>query len=151
MGPCNAPSFNFGRPVVCYSLQAEAVGEAERYRWIESQKAGRDLGIAPMRDWVSLHWRGFLRARWVEHLEGHAFWIELDHADFGLLQREFLGCELMREILGMVKKGGENLDILNWAREKGRPMDRVIAILDALNINSRRIECQLVERLSQYH
>lgn len=148
MGPCNAPSLDSDRPYVRHSLQELGMEEARKHRWIESQKAGRDLGDASMRDWVARHWNGYLRARWIEHLEGNAYWIELDHDDFGLLQREFVDCDLMSDILRRVKQGGENLDILNWAIDEKKPMDRVMSILDALNINSRRIECQFAYRLS---
>src|SRR4051812_5440254 len=68
------------------SLHASAAIEARRYKWIESQKAGWDLGEEAVRHWVRELWAGFLRARWMEHLEGRVFWIELDREDFGLLQ-----------------------------------------------------------------
>ena len=52
-----------------------------------------------IRCWVRHHWNGFLREKWLEHLEGRTFWIELDHDDFGLLQRAFRDSELIGEIL----------------------------------------------------
>jgi len=122
--------------------------EAERHKWIESEKAGRDLGEAAMRCWVREHWNGFLRERWLEHLQGWAFWIELDHDDFGLLERAFRGSELIEEILEHLKVGKENLDILNWAIDNHLPMCEVLEFLETLDMNSRRIECQFLSRLS---
>lgn len=131
------------------SVHAEGHVEAQRHKWIESEKAGRDLGEAAIRAWVQCHWNGFLRARWIEHLEGRTFWIELDHDDFGLLQREFQGSLIFDEILWHLKCGWENLDVILWARRRMLPMDEVLAILEQLDINSRRIEFALENRLSQ--
>ncbi len=123
--------------------------EAQRHKWIESEKAGRDLGEWAIRCWVREHWNGFLRDRWIEHLQGRAFWIELDHDDFGLLQRAFQDAPLFHEILDRLKAGQENLDVLNWAIDTDLPMDEVLEILETLDINSRRIECLLELRLSR--
>jgi hypothetical protein len=132
-----------------YSVHERGLLEAMRYKWIESEKAGRDLGETAIRSWVRNHWNGFLRARWIEHLQGRTFWIELDHDDFGLLQGAFQDSDLIDDILGRVKDGQENLEILNWAIGEHLPIGEVIEILEALDINSRRIECLLEVRLSQ--
>ena len=123
--------------------------EAQRHKWIESEKAGRDLGEWAIRCWVRQHWNGFLREKWLEHLEGRTFWIELDHDDFGLLQRSFRDSDLTSEILDRLKSGQENLEVLNWAIDEGLSMREVVEILETLDINSRRIECLLETRLSQ--
>ena len=133
-------------------LYKEFLAEREeilKHKWIESEKAGRDLGEWAIRGWVRQHWNGFLREKWLEHLEGRAFWIELDHDDFGLLQREFRDSALIGEILGRLKAGQENLDVLNWAIDHDLKMQEVLEILETLDINSRRIECLLEARLSQ--
>lgn len=131
------------------SVYAEGREEAERHKWIESEKAGRDLGETAIRWWVQKHWNGFLRARWLEHLEGRAFWIELDHDDFGLLQRAYRDSEIIDEILWRLKCGWENLDVILWTREERLPMHEVLEILEDLDINSRRLEFKLETRLSQ--
>jgi hypothetical protein len=118
--------------------------EADVHKWIESQKAGRDLGEAAIRSWVKNHWWGYLRARWLEHLQGKKFWQELDRGDFGLLQRRFHDQGLLLDrILDRLKAGKENLDILIWAQDWGIPRDPVIEILTALDINSCRLSNQL--------
>jgi hypothetical protein len=131
------------------SVYVEGSHEAQRFKWIESEKAGRDLGESAIRSWIQAHWNGFLRARWLEHLEGRTFWIELDHDDFGLLQRAFQDSELIGEITRRLKCGWENLDILIWAIEDSLRMNEVLLILETLDINSRRIEFQLESRLTQ--
>jgi len=122
------------------SVYADGEQEALRYKWIESEKAGHDLGEAAIRRWVQNHWWGYLRARWLEHLQGKRFWVELDRGDFGLLQRKFHDNTLLLDrILDRLKSGQENLDIICWAHTWGVPMDSVLEILEALDINSRRL------------
>ena len=95
------------------SVYVDGEQEALRYKWIESEKAGHDLGEAAIRRWVQNHWWGYLRARWLEHLQGKRFWVELDRGDFGLLQRKFHDNTLLLDrILDRLKAGQENLDII---------------------------------------
>jgi hypothetical protein len=122
------------------SVYSDCEQEALRYKWIESEKAGHDLGEDAIRLWVKRHWWGYLRARWLEHLQGKRFWVELDRGDFGLLQREFHDNTLLLDrILDRLKSGQENLDIIIWAMNWGLPMTPVLQILEALDINSRRL------------
>src|SRR6516162_11735288 len=98
------------------SVYTESEQEALKYKWIESEKAGKDLGEDAIRRWVKQHWQGYLRARWVEHLQGKCFWVELDRGDFGLLQHEFQDCpQLLDLILDRLKSGQENLHLLSYA------------------------------------
>jgi hypothetical protein len=122
------------------SVYAESEREALEFKWIESEKAGKDLGEDAIRRWVKQHWWGYLRARWLEHLQGKCFWVELDRGDFGLLQREFHDNTLLLDrILDRLKSGQENLDIIVWALKWGLPITPVLQILEALDINSRRL------------
>ncbi len=128
------------RSVEKASVYADGEQEALKYKWIESEKAGCDLGEAAIRRWVQCHWWGYLRARWLEHLQGKRFWVELDRGDFGLLQRKFHDNTLLLDrILDRLKAGQENLDIISWAQTWGIPIDPVLQILEALDINSRRL------------
>ena len=107
------------------------------------RKAGCDLGEAAIRKWVKDHWWGYLRARWIEHLQGKTFWMELDRGDFGLLQRRFQEKALLLDrILDRLKAGQENLHIILWAQDFRIPLDYVLEILEALDINSRRLACK---------
>jgi hypothetical protein len=124
------------------SLHQCAEQEALQFKWIESQKAGHDLGESAIRTWIGQHWRGFLRHRWLEHLQGKTFWIELDQRDFGLLQRAFQSSPLIDTIIDHLKQGSENLDIIQWALKNEIPMGEVHAILLALDINAGRLECR---------
>jgi len=131
-----------------FSVQDEGEEEAKRYKWIESEKAGRDLGEWAILCWMKKHWNGFLRERWLEHLHGRTYWIELDCNDFGLLKRRFRGSALFEQILEKLKAGQENLHIIIWAIENDELMDDVFEILETLDINSRRIEFLIAKRLT---
>jgi hypothetical protein len=122
------------------SVYIDCEREADRFKWIESEKAGCDLGEQAIRRWVKEHWWGYLRARWLEHLEGKQFWEELDRGDFGLLQRRFHENSLLLDrILDRLKAGQENLDIILWGMDWGLNLTDVRDILQALDINSRRL------------
>jgi hypothetical protein len=127
-------------PAERLSVFADSEREAEEFKWIESEKAGRDLGETAIRTWVQYHWHGYLRARWIEHLEGKRYWTELDKGDYGLLKRSFRHHAILLEcILDRLKVGQENLHILLWAAEWQIPFEPVVQILEALDINSRRL------------
>ncbi len=125
------------------SVHEEGLKAALVDRWIQSEKAGRDLGEACVRRWVHDHWNGFLRARWMEHLQGKAYWMELDCIDFGLLRNEFQHDEqLLDRILERMIEGKENLDVIRWAMDWGIPVNKVVNILERLDVNSSRLSCQ---------
>jgi len=128
-------------PSVRLSVHDRGEAEAQEFKWIESEKAGRDLGETAIRTWIGNHWSGFLRHRWLEHLQGKTFWIELDQGDFGLLITAFQSSPLIDPIIEHFKHGRENLDIILWALDQRLPLNEVREILEALDVNSRRIEC----------
>ena len=149
MCQCQPATSEVVRPSIRYSVHERGEAEAQRHKWIESEKAGRDLGSSAILCWIRFHWNGFLRERWLEHLQGRTYWYELDRDDYGLLQRAFRDSEIIDEILQRLKSGQENLDVLNWAIDTNQRMDEVLEILEKLDINSRRIECLLQDRLCQ--
>jgi hypothetical protein len=123
------------------SVYADCQQEALRYKWIESERAGCDQGQDALRRWFQQHWNGYLRARWLEHIQGKRFWVELDRGDFGILQHRFHEDKalLLDRILDRLKVGQENLNVINWAIEWSIPMQEVLEILQVLDINSRRL------------
>lgn len=144
-------------PVMCFPAIPEGVAtfsiyddwerEADIFKWIESEKAGCDLGEECIRQWVNKFWWIYLRARWVEHLQGVRFWLEMDCKDFGLLKREFHDQPILLDrILDRLKSGQENLHIIQWAIDWKIPMEPVMQILRALDVNS----CRLVNRFHTF-
>lgn len=129
------------------SLREESWGEACKERWYQSQKAGCDLGEHALRLWVRQHWQGFLRARWIEHMLGERFWIELGRDEFGILRDTPVDLRpLLDAIITQLKCGAENLDILCWARRKSCPeKEAVRELLRFININAHRFRCHFAD------
>lgn len=122
------------------SVYRDSRREADVFKWIESERAGYDLGETAVKRWVQQHWDGYLRARWIEHLQGKRFWVELDRGDFGLFQHRFQDCQfLLDRILDRLKTGQENLDVILWAIDWNIQIQQVLDVLQSLDINSRRL------------
>ena len=123
------------------SLYAEAYHEAEKHRWIESEKHGQDLGERAILEWYRRYWRAWVRHCHLEHLGGRRCWREFQDYDFGSLYSLILqGDLLVDRILDRLGEGCENLDVLEWAGEWGLPMERVIDILMQVDINRARLD-----------
>ena len=123
------------------SLYEEALREAERHKWIESQKRGRDLGDHAIREWYRLHWPQYCRFRRLEHLRGSCRWAEFNDEPFGHLFSLIVQGDLLADrILDRIYAGYENLGIINWAIDWGLPIDRVLDILAQIDVNRARLE-----------
>ncbi len=123
------------------SLHEEALKEAERHKWIESQKIGRDLGRAALLEWYRIHWPHYCRIKRLEHLQGRRRWLEFDDDHFGQLYMLILeGDLLVDRVLDRFYAGMENLDIICWSFEWGLSVERVVDLLIQLDMNRARLE-----------
>ena len=119
--------------------------EIERHKWIESEKAKRDVGQAAVADWLKRFWWKFCRWRRIEHVEGVHRWYEFAHEDFAKLVRPILENDrLVLVIIEMMKADRRrvinDLEAIEWARDAGVPMERVIKILLDIHINVARLD-----------
>ncbi|MFN0056697.1 MAG: hypothetical protein ACKV0T_31525 [Planctomycetales bacterium] len=122
------------------SIYFEGRREADRHKWIESQKSGHDLGVWAVNDWYSRYWPIFCRLKCLEHLAGIRSWAEFEPEAFGLVGRHLRDEDLLLEmILDRAMTGLENLSILLWAQDWGLPMKRVLYILEQLNLNQAQM------------
>jgi hypothetical protein len=137
---------NSAGSVTRQSLLDRSRTEALVHKWIESEKAGCDLGEAAIKGWVRHHWSGFLRAKWIEHVEGISYWIELEHRDFGLFRTIRHDSAITPEIFELLKRGKENLDIIVWAQNAGHDIEEVLRVLEQFDINRIRLESRLLGR-----
>lgn len=121
------------------SLYEEAFREAERHKWIESQKQGRDLGDRAIREWYRVYWCQYCRCKRIEHQRGSRSWREFSDENFEHLYSLIIAGDLLVDrILDRVYAGQENLEIINWAIDWGMPIDRVLEILSQLDVNRAR-------------
>ncbi len=126
------------------NLFEEASREAYSHKWIESEKSGHDLGDTAIEDWYRHFWNQFVRERWIQHVRGEVYWPELDNNDFAILEREFEDYHpQIDQILAILEKNGENLDIVQWAIENNEDMDLVMQALSRLDLNSHRLMSKL--------
>jgi len=128
-------SVNQGAPK--QSLYAAAVVEADRHKWIVSERLGRDCGYHAWSEWWCQHWAAFCRHRRIEHVSGECHWEEFDDETFGHFYDHVLcGDLLLDRILDRVAAGWENLDIFCWGVDWNLPLDRTRQILEVVNINT---------------
>lgn len=123
------------------SLYQEGYLEADRHKWIESEKQGRDIGEAAIKEWFGKYWLRHCRVRRIEHVIGNRRCLEFQDGPSELLLSLYESGDLLFDlILDRVSHGWENLDVIVWAQDWGLPMDRVHGILLELNINCARLE-----------
>lgn len=124
------------------SIYEEAPLEADRHKWIESQKNGSDLGSRAISDWYTNHWYYFCIGKRIEHLWGNRCWQEFSETHFGFLNsldyEDHLLADRILDRIFLMRM--ENLEIIIWAREWNLELDRVIEILELIDINSARFE-----------
>jgi hypothetical protein len=118
----------------------EADKAIREHKWIESEKAGRDLGVNATRDWIDSYWRTFYRSRLVQHLRGEAFFDEFDTECFGILSERFEEVAgMLNMVLERIKEGAENLDLLRWGYQEHLPRNLLLQVLIAANLNGHRL------------
>lgn len=127
--------------MACLSVLQEGLREAERHKWIESEKQGSDVGPLALGQWYRRYWPHYCRGKCLEHLSGRQHWREFGGDDFGLVPRLLVENDLLLDrILDRILHGHENLDIILWAQDWGLPVDAVLSVLHQLNINRSLLE-----------
>jgi hypothetical protein len=123
------------------SLYEEGLREAQRHKWIESQKCGKDLGDSALTEWYRRYWPIFCRLKCLEHLSGNRNWPEFDPEHFGLIGTLIRHEDLLLEmVLDRAWYGMENLALIIWAQDWGLPIERVLGILEQLNLNRAQLQ-----------
>jgi hypothetical protein len=127
------------RLVVSAPPKPSSIGDLERRALADLAFRTRCSPSEPLGCCVRCFTR-WLRARLVEHWRGERYWEDLDHGDFGLLQRPWHpDATLVADVVALLACGNENLTVIAWALETRRPLDQVVAILTVLDINGRRL------------
>lgn len=124
--------------VVAKSLFRRALLEAERHRYLQSERAGQDVGPEAIDQWHRHYWTLWLRHRWLEHLLGDVRYEEFEAEQYGQLRRLFGSCRLLDEVVEKVRQGAENIDVLVWAAGAGRDLRAVVRMLVEMRVNEIR-------------
>ena len=131
------------------SVFALSINEINVHKWIVSKCAGYDKGQEAVSEWIYKYWHKFLCSRWIEHLQGVAYWIELDRNSWGNLKEAFPNDrELLGQILEILKQGKDDLGVIRWTNENNVtvPKDKVHEILALISIKSCRLRHQFEAR-----
>ena len=139
-----------GENVEFRSLYEDSWQEALCEKLYQSQRAGRDVGEEAIRYWVHAHWPGFLRARWIEHILGIRFWVELSRKDFGILRDPPEELKPLRDsVIDLLIRMKENLDIFCWSRCKSPEERKAIReLLHLINLNGHKLRCHFAKEES---
>ena len=118
----------------------EAEQAIQEYKWIQSERAGRDLGADAELDWVQRNWTTFCRARLVRHLRGEVHFEEFGADCFGVLSGRFGELKgLLDLVLERLQQGAENLDLIRWGNQQQLPINQLVEVLVAADINRHRL------------
>lgn len=119
------------------SLYDAAFEEADRHKWLVSERLKRDAGLPALLEWWLHYWPPFIRHRRIEHLLGAKQWREFEADAFGRFRHQKLsGDPLLTAILDRVGQGWENLHFAWWMQDGDLPKDRVVEILEVVDINT---------------
>jgi hypothetical protein len=119
------------------SLYDEAVQEADRFKWLESERCRHDVGPSARDEWTRRHWATFLRYKRLEHLYGWRRYIEFEDDAFGQLASDSHDPALQFLTRRFVEDRWENLNyfcvpVPSCGRE------RLLKWLELLGINQLR-------------
>lgn len=132
------------------SIHADARDEADKHKWIESERIGRDLGHQAIEEWYRRFWSKYCRARRLEHLIGVQQFIEFADHEFGRLEEMYQmvmsGNEQLKDLIAKFENGWENLQFMTWVHKEHMNCDEIkeiILLLEIININLTRLEPRL--------
>ena len=141
---CKAPIKHSSPP---RSVYTDAHHEAEKHKWIESKKAGRDLGLQAIEDWYRQFWGRYCRARRLEHLSGEQQWVEFAEHEFGQMYQSIVdGNAVLSHLIERFEAGWENLQFTFWvqdAKKSREEINEILGLLEIININITRLEPRL--------
>lgn len=131
-----------------HSIMYHAAADYAAKKHLDWERFSYDIEETASEDWKRRFWRLWFRVRWVEHLLGDRYWIEMGEQNFGVLRRgEPHNPMLVSRVADRLIAGWENLNIILWASDWGLDLEEVIAVLKKININDVRVRGKRVDTL----
>ncbi len=125
-------------PAQAGSLYAEALREADRFKWLESERCRHDVGDWARAEWTRRYWATFLRYKRLEHLYGHRRYIEFEDDAFGQLANAPHDPSLQFVVRRFVEDRWENLHYFCGTVPSACSRDRLVQWLELFGINQLR-------------
>lgn len=120
------------------SLYDEAIREANRFKWLESERCRHDVGHWAIQEWTRRYWATFLRSKRLEHLYGHCRYVEFEDECFGRLAGEPHDQTLQFLARRFVEDRWENLNYFCGSIPTPCTSDRLLHWLELFGINQLR-------------
>jgi len=115
---------------------------ADKHKWYLSEAAKCDMGAAAIEDWVDKHFPQYARERLIEHIHGRYLYEEFNEQAFNIVQAfTFRTPTLRDQIVDLLCRNKENLDVINWAMDDGKDVEEVIEFLTLVDVNVCRELC----------
>ena len=122
----------------CHSLYEEALREADRFKWLESERCRHDVGHWGKQEWTRRHWATFLRSKRLEHLYGQRRYVEFEDESFGRLIGDPHDPALQFVASRFVDDCWENLNYFCSSVPGTCSSDRLLHWLELFGINQLR-------------
>jgi hypothetical protein len=119
------------------SLYEEALREADRFKWLESERCRHDVGSWALEEWTRRYWATFLRYKRLEHLYGQRRYIEFEDDAFGQLASDPHDPTLQFLARRFVEDRWENLNYF-CSTIPSCTRDRLLRWLELFGINQLR-------------
>lgn len=134
------------RWVVRHSIMYHAAADYAAQKHLDWERLSYRVEETASEHWRRRYWRLWFRGRWVEHILGEKYWVEMGDENFGVMKKGRAHNPLLvRRVADRLIVGWENLGIILWAADWGLDLDEVIEILKKLNINHVRVNGRRVE------
>ena len=123
-----------------FSLDFESLKEAEFYKWLASERAGRDLGPDACQEWWRQFWDIYCRWRLVDHLYGRKKFKEFHDRAFGCLRDpEFASDPVVQFIIKhFLEDLWENIHFFSFSWNRNLPREPLFEALELFRINDGR-------------
>jgi hypothetical protein len=126
-------------PLVRLTILDGARHHCDKHKWYLSEAAHCDVGVAAVEDWFDKHFPNYARERLIEHIHGRYLYEEFNQQAFNIVQVFTFRTPTLREqVVDLICKSKENLDVINWAMDHQKDVDEVIEFLTVIDVNSCR-------------
>jgi hypothetical protein len=123
-------------PFVRMTILDGAKQHADKHKWYLSEAAKHDMGAAAIEDWLDRFFPQYARERLIEHIHGRYLYEEFNVQAFNLVQVFTFRTPTLREqVVDLLCKNKENLDVINWAMDHGKDVEEVIKFLELVDVN----------------